>query len=42
MAEILILGGTRNLGHVTALALLEAGHNVTVMNRGITPDELPE
>jgi len=41
MAEILILGGTRNLGHVTALALLEAGHNVTVVNRGVTPDELP-
>ncbi len=42
MPDILILGGTRNLGHVTALALLEAGHNVTVMNRGITPDDLPE
>ena len=41
MADILILGGTRNLGHVTALALLEAGHNVSVMNRGATPDELP-
>jgi 2'-hydroxyisoflavone reductase len=41
MADILILGGTRNLGHVTALALLKAGHNVTVMNRGKTPDELP-
>lgn len=41
MDGILILGGTRNLGHVTALALLEAGHNVSVMNRGVTPDELP-
>jgi nucleoside-diphosphate-sugar epimerase len=41
MADILILGGTRNLGHVTAIALLEAGHNVTVINRGLTPDELP-
>src|SRR5215210_5317352 len=41
MADILILGGTRNLGHVTALALLEAGHNVSVMNRGVTPDDLP-
>jgi nucleoside-diphosphate-sugar epimerase len=42
MADVLILGGTRNLGHVTALALLEAGHDVTVMNRGITPDDLPD
>ena len=41
MADALILGGTRNLGHVTAVALLEAGHNVSVMNRGVTPDELP-
>ena len=41
MADTLILGGTRNLGHVTALALLEAGHKVSVMNRGVTPDELP-
>jgi nucleoside-diphosphate-sugar epimerase len=41
MAHILILGGTRNLGHVTALALLDAGHAVTVLNRGETVDELP-
>ena len=41
MADVLILGGTRNLGHVTALALLEAGHGVSVLNRGMTPDELP-
>jgi len=41
VADVLILGGTRNLGHVTALALLEAGHNVSVLNRGMTPDELP-
>ena len=42
MARILILGGTRNLGHVTALSLLNAGHQVTVLNRGQTADELPE
>ncbi|MEO7501310.1 MAG: NAD-dependent epimerase/dehydratase family protein [Gemmatimonadaceae bacterium] len=42
MSDVLILGGTRNLGHVTALALLEAGHNIAVMNRGVTPDELPQ
>jgi nucleoside-diphosphate-sugar epimerase len=41
MADILILGGTRNLGHVTALSLLSAGHSVSVLNRGQTPDELP-
>jgi len=41
MADILILGGTRNLGHVTALSLIEAGHDVSVLNRGQTHDELP-
>lgn len=41
MADVLILGGTRNLGHFTALALLEAGHNVSILNRGETPDHLP-
>lgn len=41
MADVLILGGTRNLGHLTALALLEAGHDVSMLNRGMTPDELP-
>ncbi len=41
MADVLILGGTRNLGHVTAIELLRAGHRVTVMNRGVTADELP-
>ena len=42
MSQTLILGGTRNLGHVTALALLEAGHEVAIMNRGVTRDELPK
>jgi nucleoside-diphosphate-sugar epimerase len=41
MADVLILGGTRNLGHFTAQALLDAGHSVTVLNRGQTPDRLP-
>ena len=41
MADILILGGTRNLGHFTALSLLDAGHDVTVLNRGLTADSLP-
>jgi nucleoside-diphosphate-sugar epimerase len=42
MSRILILGGTRNLGHVTAVHLREAGHKISVLNRGMTPDELPE
>ncbi len=40
--DILIIGGTRNLGYSLALALLEAGHRVTVFNRGKTPDHLPD
>ena len=39
--DILIIGGTRNLGHTLTLQLLEAGHQVTLLNRGQTPDELP-
>ena len=41
MSSILILGGSRNLGHITAVHLLHAGHEVSVLNRGMTPDELP-
>lgn len=40
-ASVLILGGTGDIGHFSALALLEAGHGVTVLNRGRTSDELP-
>lgn len=40
--NILIIGGTRNMGHLLAVALHDAGHQVAVFNRGITPDELPE
>ena len=39
--EVLIIGGTRNLGHLLALDLLKVGHQVTIFNRGQTPDELP-
>ncbi len=39
--NILIIGGTRNLGPRLANALLRAGHRVTVLNRGMTRDELP-
>jgi len=37
--DVLIIGGTRNLGHLLSLELLETGHQVTVFNRGQTPDE---
>ncbi len=40
--KILIIGGTRNLGHLLAWQLVESGHQVTVFNRGKTRDELPE
>lgn len=40
--NILIIGGTRNMGHYLTLALLEAGHRVTILNRGITRSDLPE
>lgn len=40
--NILIIGGTRNLGHRLVNALLPAGHQITVLNRGMTRDELPD
>jgi nucleoside-diphosphate-sugar epimerase len=40
--NILIIGGTRNLGHRLVNALLPAGHNITILNRGMTRDELPD
>lgn len=40
--DILIIGGTRHIGYYLTLALHEAGHTVTVLNRGITRDDLPE
>lgn len=39
--DILIIGGTRNVGHFLTLELLRNGHRVTVFNRGKTRDELP-
>lgn len=39
--QILIIGGTRNLGYLFVQALLQAGHTVAVLNRGKTPDTLP-
>ena len=39
--NILIVGGTRNLGISMVRALLALGHRVTTFNRGLTRDELP-
>src|SRR6185503_11141399 len=36
----LIIGGTRNLGPSIVQALLECGMEVTILNRGQTPDDL--
>ncbi len=40
--KILVIGGTRNLGHSLVHQLIEHGHTVTVFNRGMTRDELPD
>ena len=39
--DVLILGGTRFVGYHLALDLLQRGHRVMVLNRGVTRDELP-
>ncbi len=39
--KILVIGGTRNIGHYLVHSLVDAGHTVTVLNRGQTVDELP-
>lgn len=41
MTRALIIGGTRNLGPSIVQALLERGYEVSVFNRGKTPDDLP-
>lgn len=40
--NILIIGGTRNIGTQMVQALLALGHRVTTFNRGLTRDDLPE
>lgn len=40
--KILVIGGTRNLGHSLVHKLIDQGHYVTVFNRGKTHDQLPE
>lgn len=39
--QVLVLGGTRFVGRHIVEALLAAGHTVTVLTRGQSPDELP-
>jgi nucleoside-diphosphate-sugar epimerase len=39
--KILLIGGTRNLGHEIGIELLAQGHGITLLNRGVTPDEYP-
>lgn len=41
MRTTLVIGGTRNLGPELVAALLARGDRVTVLNRGITADDLP-
>ncbi|MCC6554670.1 MAG: NAD-dependent epimerase/dehydratase family protein [Polyangiaceae bacterium] len=36
--RVLVLGGTRFMGHFLVYRLLAAGHRVTLLNRGKTPD----
>ncbi len=38
--HVLLIGGTRFVGHYLALRLVAQGQRVTVLNRGVTPDGL--
>ncbi len=39
--RILIIGGTRNMGYYLSRSLAEAGYDLTLLNRGITKEDLP-
>lgn len=39
--RILIIGGTRNMGYYLSRRIYEAGYDLTLLNRGITKDDLP-
>lgn len=39
--RILIIGGTRNMGYYLSKRLVDAGYDLTLLNRGITRDDLP-
>lgn len=40
--KILIIGGTRNIGYFLAQRLYDENHHVTILNRGISRDDLPD
>lgn len=40
--NILIIGGTRNIGYFLAKKILDAGHRLTILNRGVSEDTLPD
>jgi 2'-hydroxyisoflavone reductase len=40
-ANVLVLGGTQFVGRHIVEALLKAGHAVSILNRGKSPDQLP-
>jgi nucleoside-diphosphate-sugar epimerase len=42
MKNILIIGGTRNIGYLLSKHIIQAGHQLTILNRGVTPDDLPD
>jgi 2'-hydroxyisoflavone reductase len=39
--EVLVLGGTQFVGRHIVEALVAAGHRVSILTRGVSPDELP-
>ena len=39
--RILIIGGTRNMGYYLSRRLAESGADLTLLNRGITKEDLP-
>jgi len=39
--RILIIGGTRNMGYMLSQQLAQAGSDLTLLNRGLSPDDLP-
>lgn len=40
--DILIIGGTRNMGYFLARRVLTEGHRLTLLNRGLSRDDLPD